>query len=144
MSSTAKNDIFYTATVLEYIARKTKNRRADIAEMIGVDGIRQIYEFADVNHCLPLAQVSDELVKEHRIVEGDYSPESLVNKPPSYTAIGKVYARLVEDAQEDSQEYPKELFLVFKSKIAEWMTNYKSAFFYSPRDYIFHSYQEIK
>ena len=143
MKDLTRDNIFYTASILEYVARATKNKRADIAKKVGEDGIREIYEFADVSHCLPFAQVSAELIKKHGIEEGAYFPESSVDRPPSPTAIGKVYARLVEDAQSDPDEYPAELFRVLTSLISEWLTNYKSAFFYSPRDYIFYSYRDL-
>ena len=75
---------------------------------------------------------------------GDYSPESTASKVPSASDIGKVYMRLVEDAQPDPTKYAEELYCILKSKISEWMTVYHSAFYYSPRDYVLQSYLEMQ
>ena len=63
MSNNPRNDIYYTASLLEYLSRKTKNRRADVARLLGVKGIAGVYEFAEVNHCLSFDQVADELIE---------------------------------------------------------------------------------
>ncbi|MBR2131821.1 MAG: hypothetical protein IKB09_03010 [Oscillospiraceae bacterium] len=139
-----QNNLFYTASILEYTARRTKNKRAVIASLIGTGGVRSILECAEVNHCLPFSQVADELIQDYRIPSGRFAPEDHVTKVPSSSEIGKVYMRLVEDAQPDQEKYPEELVAIFTSKIADWMTEYQSAFFYSPRDYILECYREIQ
>lgn len=139
----AQNNIYYTATLLEYVARQTKNKRDVIAELVGEKGVRDIYNFAGVSHCLPMAQVADEVVQDYNIPEGEFSPEAAATRVPSATDIGKVYMRLVEDAQPNPQKYPEELFAILKSKISEWMVEYQSAFFYSPRDYVLDSYRSL-
>ena len=45
------NDLFYTCSLIEYIARKTKNKPSVITELIGGERISHIYEYADVFHC---------------------------------------------------------------------------------------------
>ena len=137
----AKDDIYYTACLLEYIARHTMNWRKDIANYIGVEGIRTIFRLAEVDHCLSFEQVCDELVEFHEIPNGNFAPEKEVEKPPSFLGIGRNYARLVWDIQPDETKYPDALYEIFCSKVSEWMCNYKSAFFYSPRDYILYAYQ---
>ena len=139
-----QNDLFYTATILEYTARATKNRRAVVASCLGVQGIQTILAHAEVNHCLPFSQVAEELIQDYGIPTGSFTPEDCADKIPSASEIGKVYMRLVEDAQPDAQKYSEELAGVFRSKISEWMTEYESAFYYSPRDYILDCYREIK
>ena len=42
------NDLFYTCSLIDYIARKTKNVRADIVNQLGKERIVKIYELADV------------------------------------------------------------------------------------------------
>ena len=139
-----QNDLFYTASLLEYTARVTKNKRAVVAERIGVQGIQTIFAHAEVNHCLPFSQVAEELIQDYDIPTGTFAPENRAEKIPSASEIGKVYMRLVEDAQADFQKYPEELATIFRSKISEWMTEYESAFYYSPRDYVLDCYREIK
>ena len=145
MTKNPQNDIYYTASILEYVARKTKNRRAVIAEALGIDGIAGIYQFADVNHCLPFEQVADELIETYHIPRGDYDPERYFldreTQPPAATRIGKSYANLTCDVQSDPQKYPETLYEILRSRVSEWMTDYYSAFYYSPRDYIFYRYE---
>ena len=145
MSTDSRNDIYYTASLLEFLSRKTKHRRGDIARTLGVKGIAGIYDYADVNHCLPFEQVADELIEAYHISQGDYDPEQYFidrgTQPPAPTRIGKSYANLVCDIQPDSKKYPQALYDIFCSKISEWMTEYYSAFYYSPRDYILYRYE---
>lgn len=135
-----KNDIYYTASLLEYLARKTRNRRDDLARYLGVEGIAAVYRFAEVNHCLPFEQVAEELIRLHHIPGGSYYPEALFQEEgrqaPRPTQIGKSYANLVCDIQQDPEQYPQALYDILCSKISTWMTEYHSAFYYSPRDYI--------
>lgn len=139
-----QNDIFYTASLLEYLARKTKNTRKTIAEKIGIDGIREIFRYADVNHCLSFEQVSDELIEQYQIDTGDFAPEEEISSPPDFLAIGQNYANIVVDSEEDPNKYPETLYEVFCSKVAEWMTLYDNAFFYSPRDYLALEFNALK
>lgn len=143
-----KNDIYYTASLLEFLARRTKNRRADLARMLGKEGISALYHYADVNHCLPFEQVADELIETYSISEGTYFPEAIFRMPgaaaPSPRQIGKSYANLVCDIQADPEQYPATLYDVLCSKISEWMTDYRSAFYYSPRDYLLYRWELLK
>jgi len=53
---------------------------------------------------------------------------------PSYWAIGKVYARLVEDVASDN--VVQTVMQVFSSPISDVISNFNSDFFYQPRGYI--------
>ncbi len=136
---------YYTASLL---ARRTKNRRADLARLLGVEGIASIYRYADVNHCLSFDQVADELTAAYHIPEGTYYPEALFQTTgttaPKHTQIGKAYANLVCDIQPDPDRYPAALYAILCSKISEWMTDYRSAFYYSPRDYILYRWELLQ
>ncbi len=62
MTEKQMNDIFYVCSLIEYIARKTKNHRQDVIRCFSQKDIeRQIYD-AEVNHCLSFEQVSEELI----------------------------------------------------------------------------------
>ncbi len=143
-----RNDIYYTASLLEFLARKTKNHRSVIAQTLGIQGIDSIYRYADVNHCLPFDQVADELIEAYHISEGTYYPEALFQVTdtiaPKHTQIGKAYANLVCDIQPVPEQYPAALYDILCSKISEWMTDYRSAFYYSPRDYILYRWELLQ
>lgn len=90
-------------SLIEYIARKTKNRRADIVVQLEND-IQQIYEYADVFHCEPVEKVADDFIQKASIPEGDY--DNLINCKytiPDYWEIGEVFARLIEDCYEEDR-----------------------------------------
>ena len=67
MTPKEQNDYFYVCSLIEYIARKTKNNRGTIVNLLGKKGIeKQLYD-AEVNHCLSFDQVSDELIEFYNI-----------------------------------------------------------------------------
>lgn len=47
---------FFTCSLIDYIARKTKNKRAVVVDTLGNDRIRKIYDLADVYHSIILKQ----------------------------------------------------------------------------------------
>lgn len=140
----AKDDILYVACLIEYISRHTMNRRGDVATAIGVQGIRDLFSDAEVDHCLSFEQVCDEIVTHYNLPNGNFAPEKNVENPPFFLKIGKNYARLVQDAQPDEAKYPEELYRILCSKISEWMCDYRSAFYYSPSDYLLYAYQSAE
>ena len=72
MTEKQKNDFFYVCALIEYMGRKTKNRRGLIVNAMEEAGIRkQLYD-AEVNHCLSFEQVSDELISQYGILCGDF------------------------------------------------------------------------
>ena len=64
------NDLFYTCSLIEYIARKTKNTRADIVNQLGQKRLEKIYELADVYHSDNIDRVSDDFIEEAQISTG--------------------------------------------------------------------------
>ena len=62
------NDLFYTCSLIEYIARKTKNTRADIVNQLGQKRLEKIYELADVYHSDNIDRVSDDFIEEAQIM----------------------------------------------------------------------------
>ena len=44
------NDLFYTCSLIDYIARKTKNKRVAVVDALGKERIAKIYDLADIYH----------------------------------------------------------------------------------------------
>jgi len=42
------NDLFFTCSLIDYIARKTKNTRKDVVNALGKERLEKIYELADI------------------------------------------------------------------------------------------------
>lgn len=98
MTKKQRNDFFYVCSLIEYIARQTKNRRRVITEALGKEGIeKQLYD-AEVNHCLSFEQVSDEIIEQYRIAQGDFDTiTDCKYAVPSFLDIGKLYSIMIED-----------------------------------------------
>lgn len=45
-----KNDLFFTCSLIEYMARKTKNKCSAVVDALGRTQIEKIYDLADVYH----------------------------------------------------------------------------------------------
>lgn len=61
------NDLFYTCSLIDYIARRTKNVRADVVNQLGKERLERIYDLADVYHCDNIERVCDDFVEEAHI-----------------------------------------------------------------------------
>mgnify|MGYP007066804310 CR=1 FL=1 len=117
MTPKEQNDYFYVCSLIEYIARKTKNKRGTIVNLLGKKGIeKQLYD-AEVNHCLSFDQVSDELIEFYNIPEGDFDTISTCKYTvPNFMDIGKLYSIMIEDCAEEGKEVD-ELIRIFSSFI---------------------------
>ncbi len=143
MNDKEKNDVLYVCCLIEYVARKTKNTREYIVKQIGVEGIQRNLDVAEVNHCLTFEQICEETIQEYKIENGEY--DTIGNckyKVPQFTAIGKVYMRLIEDLK--PKNIAQEIYNVFTSFISEEISNFNSSVFYESRGYIFESYKAGK
>ena len=67
------NDLFFTCSLIDYIARKTKNTRADIVNALGKSRVEKIYDLADVYHCDNIDRVSDDFIREAGVKEGKFA-----------------------------------------------------------------------
>ena len=45
-----KNDLFYVCSLVEYVGRKTNNKRGDIVAAMDDDCLKHHLEYADINH----------------------------------------------------------------------------------------------
>ncbi len=66
------NNLFFTCSLIDYIARKTKNRRRDVVNALGKDRVAHIYELADVYHCDNIDDVSDRFIDDAGIGQGSF------------------------------------------------------------------------
>ena len=80
MTEKQKNDVLYVCSLIETIARKTKNHRQDVIRHFTKADIERQLRLAEVNHCLSFEQVSDELIE-------DLSSRMGILIPPQSAAI---------------------------------------------------------
>ncbi len=139
------NDLFYTCSLIEYIARKTKNTKKEIINKLGENLIKKIYKLAEVYHCENIEKVSDELIEVANIDIDNYDNiSSCKYQVPTYWDIGKVYKRLIIMVNGNKNEYVQTLITVLSSWIIEKIDNYNSSMYYENPDYIYQCYQEGK
>ena len=142
MSETERNDLFYVCSLIEYIARKTTNRRRIVVEALGEEGVKKQLLDAGVNHCLSFEQFSDELIEQYQIPTGDFDTiTGCKYSIPSYLDIGKLYAIMIEDCAEPGKE-ASELIQIFSSFISDEISNFKTGLYYETPSYLECSYQE--
>ena len=135
------NDLFYVCSLIEYIARKTKNRRDDIVNQLGSD-LQRIYNYADVFHCEPIEKVADDFIQRNNILDGDFDNlNSCIYDIPDYWDIGEVFARLIEDCYEE-EDIIDGIRKVYSSWLADKILNFNSDLYYQSREYIAVCYKE--
>ncbi len=140
------NDLFYTCSLIEYLARKTKNKRADIVNQLEKKRIEKIYDLADVYHCDNIESVSDFFIEDAKIKTGTFdNVQECKYAIPSYWDIGKVYKRLIiRVVQEEKKDTADVLIEVYNSFISPKIDDYNSSFYYESPSYLFECYREKK
>ena len=142
--SVEDNNLFYTCSLIDYIARKTKNIRSYVVNKLGKERLEKIYNLADVYHCDDINRVSDDFIKEAVIENGDYDNVGECEyNIPSYWDIGKVYKRLIKSVSEDEGICIVEaLIKVYNSFISMKIDDYNSSMYYENPSYIYACYKE--
>lgn len=139
------NDLFFTCSLIEYIARKTKNTIQEVVKKLGEENIKKIYELAEVYHCENIEKVSDEFIEKAEIQIGEY--DKIIEckyRIPTYWEIGKVYKRLIMMVDSNKENYVKTLIEVLSSWIIDKIDNYNSSMYYENPEYIYECYKAGK
>lgn len=138
----SSNDLFFTCGLIDYIARKTHNRRSDVVTLLGEDRIRKIYELADVYHSDNIERVSGDFIAEAGIGTGSFdNVGACLYAVPSHWDIAKVYRRLIEGvADKKGIDAIDALMQVYASFASDKIDDYNSSFYYENPSYILESY----
>lgn len=138
------NDLFYTCSLIDYIARKTKNVRSDVVNQLGKERLNKIYELADVYHCDNIERVCDDFIEEAHITNGTFDNVGDCGYAiPTYWDIGKVYKRLIKQvSHEENIPVIDALIEVYNSFISPKIDDYNSSVYYENPSYIYESYRE--
>ena len=138
------NDLFYTCSLIDYIARKTKNTRATVVNNLGKERLNKIYDLADIYHCDNIERVSDDFIEDAHIGTGDFDNVGCCHyRIPSYWDIGKVYKRLIKQvAVDENSTVIDALMKVYNSFISPKIDDYNSSVYYENPSYIYECYRE--
>ncbi len=137
-----ENDLFFTCSLIEYIARRTKNKRSVVVNSLGRVLIEKIYDLADVYHSDNIDAVSEDFIEKAGITNGNFDNVSAARYAvPSHWDIGKVYKRLVLGiAREKKISVVDALFEAYNSFVSEKIDNYNSSFYYDAPQNILNAY----
>jgi len=144
--SKESNDLFYVCSLIDYIARKTKNLRKDVVNALGKENIKQLYDLADVYHSDNINKVSDHLINEVNLTEGSFDNVGDCSyRIPTHWDIGKVYKRLILGVAKTKEiDLIEALIEVYNSFITEKIDDYNSNFYYEYSANILISYLKGK
>lgn len=144
--SAKDNALFFTCSLIDYIARKTKNARAEVVNALGKKNLAKIYELADVYHSENIERVSDDFIREAEIKMGNFDNVTACKYAiPSYWDIGKVYKRLIKGvAASEKVEVIDALLKVYNSFISSKIDDYNSSMYYENPSYLLECYLENK
>lgn len=136
------NDLFFTCSLIEYIARKTKNKPSDIVNYLGETALRKIYDLADIYHSDNIDRVSDDFIEACHIQTGSFDNVAECRySVPTHWDIGKVYKRLIlSAAAEKHSDIIKTLIDVYSSFVSNLIEDYNSSFYYDNPQTIFYTY----
>lgn len=137
------NDLFYTCSLIGYIARKTKNSPSHIVALIGKKCISRIYDLADVYHSDNIDTVTEDIIGEYNIQNGTFDNVAECKYSiPTHWDIGKVYKRLILAVAKDSgDDIITSLINVYSSAIVNLIEDYNSSFYYDNPGTIFATFQ---
>lgn len=144
--SVKDNDLFFTCSLIDYIARKTKNTRMDVVNVLGKKRLEKIYELADVYHSDNIERVSDDFIQESGLENGKFdNVKECSYAIPSYWDIGKVYKRLIKAvAESENISIIDALMKVYNSFISAKIDDYNSSMYYENPSYLLECYLENK
>lgn len=136
------NDLFFTCSLIDYIARKTKNERVTVVDKLGKETIAKIYDLADVYHSDNIETVSDDFIAQANISIGNFdNVKSAKYAVPSHWDIGKVYKRLVLGiVREKGLSVVDALFEAYHSFVSDKIDDYNSSFYYDSPQNILNAY----
>lgn len=136
------NDLFFTCSLIEYIARKTKNRRCDIVNALGRERLQKIYDLADVYHSDNIDTVSESFICQAGIKMGNFdNVRAGKYSIPSHWDMGKVYKRLILGiAREKDMDIIDALISGYNSFVSDKIDDYNSSFYYDAPQNILNAY----
>ena len=139
------NDLFFTCSLIEHIARKTRNTKKYVIDRLGKENINKIYDLAEVYHSENIEKVSDELIQKCKIENGNYDIVAECQyRVPTIWELGRIYQSLIIMVNKDETKYIDTLLEVLSSWIIEKIDNYNSSMYYENPSYIYECYVQNK
>lgn len=144
--SKENNNLFYLCSLVECIARITKNEKCDVYNALGEETVKKIYEFADTYHCEDINDVANEFITKCNIKNGKYDCiTGITFEVPGIFDLGKVYKRfIIETSREEKLTYLQAAKQIYNSrKICKKIEDFNSSLYYDNERNIYLFYKEI-
>lgn len=137
------NDLFFVCSLIDYIARCTKNRRKVVVNALGKEELEHLYDLADVYHSENMDKLTHELVGKYQIQEGTFDNVADCRyRIPTHWDMGKVYHRLIAAVCRSGGKAAVDgLIEVYNSWISDSLDDYNSSMYYENPGYLFASYE---
>lgn len=141
-----QNDLFFVCSLIDYIARQTKNERKTVVNALGKEELEHLYDLADVYHSENIDKITHELINKHHILKGAFDNVADCRyRVPTHWDIGKVYHRLITDIYKvESKPIIDILIEVYNSWISDSIDDYNSSMYYENPSYLLASYKAGK
>lgn len=138
-----QNDLFFVCSLIDYIARQTKNERKVVVNTLGKDELEHLYDLADVYHSENIDKITHELINKHSIETECFDNVAACQyRIPTHWDMGKVYHRLIADiCNTDNKPAIDVLIEVYNSWISDSIDNYNSSMYYENPSYLLASYK---
>jgi hypothetical protein len=137
------NDVFFVCSLIEHIARGTKNHRSVVVNALGKDKLQHIFNLADIYHSDNMDKISNELINTYKIEIGHFDNVVATHYSiPTIWDIGKVYKRLIMDVvnSRNTSDAIGVLIEVYNSWISRKIEDFNSSMYFENPNYIFQSY----
>lgn len=142
MTNDEKDNYTYVCSMIEYTARKTKNRRGVIVEKMQEQGIQKQLQDASVNCYRSCKQVCADWIEIYQIPTGEFDTISNCKYDiPDFVTIGKLYCILIEECAPKGEEV-REMINIFSSFISDEISDFKTGIYCENPDYLKWSYRE--
>lgn len=127
-----ENNLFFTCSLIAYIARKTNNKSSAVVNTLGKDSVRKIYELADIYHSDNIDRVADDFIQLSALGMGTFDNVADAKYAvPSHWDIGKVYKRLILGImREKGMDTIDALTAAYNSFVSDKIEDYNSSFYY--------------
>jgi hypothetical protein len=136
------NNLFFLCSLIEFIGRKTKNRRNVIVNAIGKSDLQHIFDLADIYHNENMDKLTFELIEKHKITDGEF--DNILNAKysiPTHWDIGKVYKRLIINVcKKENKPLIDSLIEVYNSWLSSKIEDFNSSIYYESPEYLYQSY----
>lgn len=136
------NELLFICSLIDCIARKTKNKRFFVVENLGKEKLVKMCEQAAQYCCESLDKVSNNFIEECEIPSGCFdNVNECKYEIPSCNDIGKVYRRLIiRIMEEESVDVVEAIERAYHSFVSDKIDDYNSSFYYENPEYILQAY----